>query len=179
MIKQLTIVFSLISVLIACENKSTNDKSLKNEIVQVTNVIDTPKSAEKQVSTLDTTKDKRALSIDTFSVFPPEINGCACYSSNNLKEFKANKYVYANDFGENAFVSINGKMTKFKLKSVKKITDKHTISVGISEDKQFELTIDSIETGEIDETTQDKGVLTLKSKDGNKIIKNIVGECGC
>jgi hypothetical protein len=179
MIKQLTVVFSLILSLTACENKNTNNKILKKEIGLVTTTIDTPKSAKKQVSALDTAKHKRALSIDTFSVFPPEINGCACYSSNNLKEFKANKFIYADDYGDKAFVSINGKMTKFKLQKVNTISDKHTISVGISEDKQYELIIDSIETGEIDETTQDKGVLTLKSKDGTKVVKNIVGECGC
>jgi hypothetical protein len=122
---------------------------------------------------------KKALKIDTFSEFPPEISSCACYSSNNKDEFKAHKFIYANDYGVNAFISVNGKMIKFKLQKVNKLKNNHTISIGISEDKQYTLIIDSIETGQIDETTQDKGILTLKSKDGREVIKNIVGECGC
>jgi hypothetical protein len=141
------------------------------------------KSATKKIGKrrLETQKKeiKKALKIDTFSKFPPEISGCACYSSNNQDEFKANKFIYANDYGENAFVSVNGKMIKFKLQKVNKLNNNHTISIGISEDKQYTLIIDSVETGQIDETTQDKGILTLKSKDGREVIKNIVGECGC
>ena len=122
---------------------------------------------------------KDSFSIDTFSVFPPEIKGCACYSSNNENEFQVNKYIYANDYGDNAFVSINGVMTKFKLIKVNQLEKKHTISKGMSEDKKFELIIDIKEIGEIDETWQHQGFLKLKHKDGKEIVKTIYGECGC
>ena len=39
------------------------------------------------------TTQNHALTIDTFSIFPPEINGCSCYFSNNLKEFKKDEYI--------------------------------------------------------------------------------------
>jgi hypothetical protein len=179
MIKPIVITLSIIGSLISCDYKNTNNNTLDKGIGQKTSTIDTAKIIDKRSLVIETKEVKKALVIDTFSKFPPEISGCGCYSSNNQNEFKANKFIYANDYGENAFISINGKMTKFKLEKANKLKNNHTISIGISEDKQYTLIIDSIETGQIDETTQDKGILTLKSKDGGEVTKNIVGECGC
>ena len=35
------------------------------------------------------------------------------------------------------------------------------------------------ETGEIDETNQQNGIITIKSSDGSQVTKAFVGECGC
>ena len=119
-----------------------------------------------------------SFTIDTFSTFPPEVDGCACYFSNNETEFNSKKkYIYADDYGNNAFVSINGVMTKFTLSKSDTLPGKHSIELWIND--KFELTIDIQQVGQIDETWQQQGTLKLKSKDGQSITKNIYGECGC
>lgn len=119
----------------------------------------------------------KTLRIDTFSTFPPEIDGCSCYFSATAKELKSSTYLYADDYQKTAFVRINGVMTKFQLKETKTLAGKHTIKKFTN--KAFDLVIDIKQTGQIDETWQQKGTLKLTSKDGKTVLKNIVGECGC
>lgn len=115
--------------------------------------------------------------IDTFSTFPPEIDGCACYFSYDETEFKNNKYVYADDYGNNAFVSINGVMTKFALSKSDTLPGDRSVETFVND--KYEITIDVKQVGQIDETWQKKGTIKIKPKDGKEIVKNIYGECGC
>ena len=41
--------------------------------------------------------------VDPFSNFPPEIDGCSCYFSNDSTEFKKGQYIYMNDFAQTSF----------------------------------------------------------------------------
>ena len=127
---------------------------------------------EKKDSTL-----KQSILVDTFSTFPPGIDGCACYFSNSKEEFKNKSYVYVDNYQDTAFVCINGLMTKFKLVDSKEISEKHLIKRFDNDD--FELIIDIKEIGQLDETWQQKGSLKLTRKGGKTIIKKIYGECGC
>jgi hypothetical protein len=120
---------------------------------------------------------KQPILVDTFSTFPPEIDGCSCYFSNNEKEFKNNIYVYVDDYQDTSFVRINGIMTKFKLVDSKQISEKHLIKK--YDNKDFELIIDIKQVGQLDETWQQKGTFKLTRKGGKTITKNIYGECGC
>jgi hypothetical protein len=118
------------------------------------------------------------LSIDSFSKFPSEIDGCSCYFSNDSNEFKVGKYIYVNDFADISFLKINGEMTKFKQTKYSTI-DSLTTEVQASEG-EYELIIrisKGRETGE--ETQLQTGTLILKSKRGKKIVKSFYGECGC
>ena len=63
----------------------------------------------------DDSTSAKEIALDSFSEFPPEIDGCACYFSDSEEEFKKSTYIYTDDYGKNAFVSINGVMTKFEL----------------------------------------------------------------
>ena len=121
-------------------------------------------------------KDSQIL-IDTFSTFPPEIDGCACYFSNDQTEFKNDKYIYADDYGNNAFVSIDGVMTKFVLKKSDTLPGDRSVETFVNDN--YEITIDVKQVGQIDETWQKKGTIKIKPKEGKEIIKNIYGECGC
>lgn len=116
------------------------------------------------------------LSIDTFSTFPAEIDGCACYFSNNEKEFLNHTYIYADDYRDIAFISINGVMTKFKL-STSDISADRTIETFIND--EYRVTVNVKQVGQLDETVQKEGALTITHKDGKEIIKKIYGECGC
>lgn len=115
--------------------------------------------------------------IETFSVFPPEIDGCACYFSIDQTGFRNDKYIYADDYGNNAFVSINGVMTKFLLSKSDTLPGERSVETFIND--KYEITIDVKQVGQLDETWQKTGTIKIKSKDGKEIIKNIYGECGC
>lgn len=165
MIKQLFLAFLLFGFLSSCGNKNKNEVDSHQPIAESKKIIDT--------------LTKEIFTVDTFSVFPPVIEGCSCYFSNNKIEFESKKYIYADDYVENAFVLINGIMTKFKFTEGKQLEEKHTISKRISMDKKYELIIDIKQISESDETWQYQGTLTIKRMDGQKIIKTIYGECGC
>ena len=65
--------------------------------------------------------DELTLSIDTFSTFPPEIDGCSCYFSNDSTEFKKGEYIYMNDYAQTSFLKINGVLTKFTQTDFKEV----------------------------------------------------------
>jgi len=118
------------------------------------------------------------LTIDTFTTFPSEIDGCSCYFSNNSKEFKKQVYIYVNDYGNISFLKINGKLTKFTQTDFKEIDD-HTIEVkATSGDYEFMMTVKHLEQSE-NKTIFQSGVITLTDKKGRKITKSFYGECGC
>lgn len=143
--------------------KRTNKKQASNSNVQ----IETNKG----------TLIERLILIDTFSTFPPEIDGCSCYFSNNENEFKSNVHIYVDDYQDASFININGVLTKFKLVDSKQVSEKHLIKK--YNNKDFELTIDIKQIGQIDETWLQKGTLKLTRKGGKTITKDIYGECGC
>jgi len=118
------------------------------------------------------------LTIDTFSSFPPEIEGCSCYFSNNPTELKKEKYIYVNDFAQTSFLKINGVMSKFTQIEYKKI-NKTTI-IAKFKSMNYEMIIevkDEKKSGE--ETSIKTGTITLTDKKGNIIMRNFYGECGC
>ena len=120
------------------------------------------------------------IKIGTFNGLPSEIDGCSCYFSANQKEFKQKKYIYADDYLDNAYIIINDKKVKFK--SIKASVsangnDVHWVKKFKSED--YQITVETFQTGEIDETSQERGTITIKSTDGDQVVKTFVGECGC
>jgi hypothetical protein len=153
---KLIFIILFIQLLTACSDNQHSKKS--NAVINIPN-------KEKEIK------------IDTFSTFPPEIDGCACYFSNNEEEFKDKKYIYADDYGDNAFISVNGKMTKFVLNKSTKLNNTRYVQTFVNDD--YEITIDLKQVSQLDETWQKTGTLKIKPKVGKVIVKNIYGECGC
>ena len=58
-------------------------------------------------------KYKDVLTLENFSTFPPEIDGCSCYFSKDSTDFAKEQYIFANDFAETSFLKINGKFIKW------------------------------------------------------------------
>jgi hypothetical protein len=77
------------------------------------------------------------IRIDTFSVIPPEIDGCSCYFSCNSKDFKKRAYIYMNDFAQTSFLEINGKLTKFTQTDFKIIDRNTTEAKAVSNDYEL------------------------------------------
>jgi len=145
-------VFSL-TLLFACGPENSN-------IIETSTVSDQP------------------LSIDTFSTFPNEINGCSCYFSNDSIEFKKGEYIYMNDFAETSFLKINGVLTKFTQTDFIEVNKANTKAKYKS--GNYEMTIEvknGKESG--DETMLKSGTIILTDKNGKSVTKVFYGECGC
>jgi hypothetical protein len=133
----------------------------------------------KDVSHIDSKSiEQQSISIDSFSDFPQEIDGCSCYFSNDSTDFYNKQYIYVNDFAQTSFLKINGVMTKFTQTEYKEI-DEENVKAKYTSDN-FEMTIevkDGIHNG--DETMLKTGTITLTDKNGKTVTKTFYGECGC
>ena len=121
--------------------------------------------------------EEKEIVIDHFEDFPDEINGCACYFSTNKNDFIKGSYIYADNYQDSAYISINGEMAKFTLTKQTDVTEGYWIKVYSNDD--YEVTIDSEEIWQANQTYLQKGRMTVKSKKGVTITENIYGECGC
>lgn len=137
-----------------------------------------PSSPNSQTTAEDQTMEAQELTIDTFSTFPPEIDGCACYFSSDSTAFEKRVYLYMNDYGKISFLKINGVLTKFTQTNLKEIGEKKMIIKAKSE--QYEMTLESVELKQNgDETWLKSGTIRLSDKKGKTITKSFYGECGC
>jgi hypothetical protein len=135
-------------------------------------------SNKDTLQTNDVTLDDSILSLDTFSTFPPEIDGCSCCFSNDSTEYKKSHYIYMNDYAQTCFVKINGTLTKFVQIDFKE-NDSREIKAKYKNDS-YEMTIESkevIRNG--DETWLQTGTIKVTNKKGKTIVKPFYGECGC
>lgn len=146
---------------------------LANAFFSCNNAPDTAQAT----ATVAATPAGKTLTLDVFSQFPPEIDGCACYFSEGEEAFSRNAWLYADDYVNTAFLSINGEMTRFSLTD--SATPSETRTVKTFRHDAYELTLDITQVGQLDETWQQKGKLVLKAKDGTEISRDIYGECGC
>lgn len=83
-----------------------------------------------------------------------------------------------NDYGALYFLKINGKMVKFTETGRKKINQATTLIKAAG--SGYELTIevkDGAATGE--ETWRKTGVITVKERAGQALVRTFFGECGC
>lgn len=121
--------------------------------------------------------NEKELIIDRFRDFPEEIDGCACYFSADKDDFIKGNYIYADNYEDHAYISINGLMQLFTLVKYTE-TAKGTWTKVYANDK-YEVEVESKELWQVDQTWLQKGTIIVKSKDGKTIKKTIYGECGC
>ncbi len=118
-----------------------------------------------------------AINIAAFSDFPPEVDGCACYFSASENEFNEHQYIYVDDYGQKAFMHIEGSMMMFQLDTSNVLSETHTIDQWSNEN--YTLEVDMQQVGQIDETWQKSVTLTLTHKGGEVVVLTAYGECGC
>ena len=110
---------------------------------------------------------KTDVQLTTINGFPAEVQGCSCYFSKNIEDFKAKKFIYLDTYYEGiAFISIDDKLIKVNLDDPK--DNKVDISIEFTRDDR---------NGS--ETWDKTGVLTVKTEDGLTLQTNFIGECGC
>ena len=111
--------------------------------------------------------------VNTFSVIPKEIDGAGCSFYLTKMDKKKEKYILVNDFAEFAFMTINGKGEKFKLKSNKQNPETYIYS-----NKTYQLVVTIKKKKEVGyESVNNEGTLKLK-KGNDEISINFIGECG-
>lgn len=115
------------------------------------------------------------INIETFG-FPPEVSGCSCYFSKNKEDFQDEKFVYIDDYGNNAYLKIEGKTIKIPMKEGD--FDPENFNKSIKND-EFTITIKGKKIKEFEEVMMFEGTMTVENKNGEKTVTPIYGECGC
>lgn len=134
-----------------------------------------PVSNESEEQQESSSANVEQVTLETFSEFPPEIDGCSCYFSGNKEAFEQNNYLFVSNFEKMAFIKIDGELIPFEL-----IEEKEELYNTVWQDEEGHIMVlETVEMGQVDETWQFEGVLTLM-KDNTPIYKRtIIGECGC
>ena len=161
--KKLIIVASLM-MLFSCKKE---EKISENNVTSDSLVI-TSDSANVMVNV-------NQINLETFG-FPAEVNGCSCYFSKNEEDFQAEKYIYIDDYGNSAFLKIDGKTVKIKMEEGD--FDPDNFSKIIKND-DITVTIQGKKVKALEEVMRFEGTMTVENKNGEKTITPIYGECGC
>ncbi len=125
-------------------------------------------------SKVDTTKISISQ-LETFD-FPDEVQGCSCYFAKNKEDFMNQKYIYIDDYGNNAYVKMGGKLLKIAMEEGDFDPD-HFDKVIKSDD--YTIKIKGEKLPEMGETLMYVGKIIVEKKSGEKITSTIYGECGC
>jgi hypothetical protein len=137
-----------------------------------------PANEQTQSEIGDNSYDSTAFSLDSFTEFPEEVRGCSCYFGLDSAAFAQGRYEFVSDFGETAFVSINGEMTKFARISHEEVDSVTTKSR--YEHADFWLSVELKDGPALDyEVSRKTGKLTLGNKNGKEIGVDLFGVCGC
>lgn len=161
--KKAMIVASLM-MLFSCKKE---EKIVENKV--------TTDSLNVAVDSANTAATLNQINLETFG-FPAEVNGCSCYFSKNKEDFDKEKYVYIDDYGNSAFLKIDGKTVKIKMEEGD--FDPDNFSKVIKND-EFSVTIEGKKVNELEEVMMFQGTMTVENKKGEKTVTPIYGECGC
>jgi len=123
-----------------------------------------------------------AITIQSFSKSPTEIDGCSCYFSSTEKAFKQHQYILATNLDSLVFMTINNHPIKLKL--IKSTAEPHAFTdfdhIEVFGNKDYNVTIDIKYKKSTDaEVWVDEGTITITRKDGQKLVTKFYGECGC
>lgn len=161
--RKLMIIASLM-MLFSCkkEEKITENKTTTDSL-KITN--DSVHAAE----------NLNQINLETFA-FPAEVTGCSCYFSKNKEDFDKEKYVYIDDYGNSAFLKIDGNTTKIKMEEGD--FDPANFSKSIK-NEEFSVSIQGKKVKDLEEVMMFEGMMTVENKQGEKTVTPIYGECGC
>jgi hypothetical protein len=114
--------------------------------------------------------------LETFAM-PLEVEGCSCYFAENKENYERERYVYVDDYGNSAYLKMNGKMIKIQMDEGD--FDPSNFSKTI-ENAEYKVSMTGKKISELDETMMFQGQMTVEDKrSGEKITTPVYGECGC
>jgi hypothetical protein len=158
--------------LYSCNSNDSEKSQPKSKSTKAFNKLQNINSSDASIPETD-------MSIDTFSSFPNEIDGCSCYFSNDSTEFQKGIYIYVNDYADISFLKIDSVLTKFRRIEFRQINETTTISKSVNDN--YELIIEvknEVQTGIESNLTFGRITLT-HNKTKKTITKTFYGECGC
>jgi hypothetical protein len=164
---------SFTALLISCVQKSTNNEQPKEDVV-----VEDSTQVEPPIDPIDTLPTTPpTVDIKVYSEYPEAIDGCACYFGLTSPELSEGNYVFMTNYEKKAYMILDGKMRTFEL-----VQSENLPSGELKETWQhadYDMVVQSKETGEIDETWQSIGTISIQPKDKEKTVIRVVGECGC
>lgn len=119
--------------------------------------------------------------LTTSGNMPEDIDGCSCYFSETEELFESNLYFFASDYDSSGFIWIDNEWVKLKLQSSGRQPDTFGDydHVDIYVNEFYKVTADiRYKNSSGDETWINTGTITIET-DGDKTVKEFVGECGC
>lgn len=161
--KKLIIIASLM-MLFSCkkEEKISENKTTSDSLMLVND-------------SANITENYNQINLETFG-FLAEVNGCSCYFSKNKDDFQAEKYIYIDDYGNSAFLKIDGKTVKIKMEEGDFDPDNFS---KVIKNGDITVTIEGKKVNALEEVMMFEGTMMVENKKGEKTITPIYGECGC
>jgi hypothetical protein len=165
----------------SCSGNEASENETENEISEQRTNEEIILPAEEESVPIEQEPEEAEsfnLAIETFTEFPPEIDGCACYFSKNKEDFNNGIYIYMDDFGnEFGFMNLDGVMTKFDIEH----NDSNDSGLEVVElsNTDYTLILNYEQVSELDETFQKEGELKIINSNNEEIIVPFFGECGC
>ena len=120
-----------------------------------------------------TQNNSGSIKVEPFMEYPQEIDGGSCEFYLNQDDMSNNRYIMVNDFAQQTYMKINGKMELLLLKkdSEKKMeysNDSYSVTIEISSQKDTD-----------NESYTLKGKISVKNTKGETVSFPFIGQCGC
>ena len=156
--------------------QQSNNSQTKTDKTPYSNasIAETSKNLEQIQKNNEVVSNSPKLSIVNFGFNDVNIEGCSCFLSESKQSFKNDRFIFASNRNNIAFVKINNKIIKLNLQegtSEKEIYSNKTITV--------EINLKIIEGSYKNEGAMYEGTILISTKDGQNITKKIIGSCGC
>lgn len=136
--------------------------------------------AKKDITTETHTDDtsKKAIVLESFSGYPPEIDGCSCIFASDSTAYNQDQHIYVNDFAKTSFVKINGKLIRFEEISHEKKDSLNTVAKYKAGNYSMIVTVkNNGESGY--EAYSTTGSIKIEDDKGNTSEQPFYGICGC
>ena len=116
------------------------------------------------------------LTFESFAI-PDTVVGCSCYFATDEESFNKQQYIYVNDYGNMAYVKINGQMLNFKMEEGD--LDPSELNQTLEND-QYKLELKGKRENGAEQLITFHGTMVLTDKKTGKTVQSsIFGECGC
>ncbi|NDK55415.1 hypothetical protein [Pontibacter fetidus] len=162
----------IIFAVISCAEEKVNNTDESTSISLTKAEVENKPSKESQ-EIIANTSLVESLKLETFSTYSDDFIGCGCSYFLSDQDKQKGSFIYI-DVGDIAMVKLNGQVQIVNYKGQGKgFTYYSNDSIEVKR-----RTTKSVESTEMEETTDVEGVLTV-TKGQYKVEKEFVGYCGC
>lgn len=161
----------IVMSLASCKKDQAIDLETNRDIL-----VSIEDSAKSQTETTTSKPLPSAIHLDTFG-FPSQISQCSCYFATNKDMFLKGRFIYVDDYGNNAYLKINGDLVEIKMEEGD--FDPENFD-RVIENKEYRVSMKGTNIKGEQESMMYEGQMTVENKrTKEKTITSIYGECGC